>query len=215
MPLCDFSNHDPDFSSEQLEQCTRIIDGLRAISNRIVRIGGSLEDLTSVANRVEGLLDSLDPVTQRRELESYRYQFDPEHPNRVIPFNPATGEFNPIAPAMKMTLEGETLVATLEFGNCYESAPDTVQGGMVSAVYDQLLAYSVMVAGATGPTLWLKVSFLKPTPINQPLRFEAVVESIERKKYAVKGRCYCADELVSEAEALCLGSYPIPRIGQD
>ena len=28
MPLIDFSNHDPDFSSEQVEQCRRIVDGV-------------------------------------------------------------------------------------------------------------------------------------------------------------------------------------------
>jgi acyl-coenzyme A thioesterase PaaI-like protein len=213
MPFSDFSTHDPDFSHEQVDQCARIIEGLRAINTRIVRLGGSLEDLTSVADRVEALLESLSPVTARRAIESYRYEFDPGHPNNVIPFNPATGEFNPLAPALKVALEGNALVAHCEFSNCYESAPDTVQGGMVAAIYDQLLAYAIMVEGKTGPTLWLKVNYVKPTPINEQLRFECAVESIDGRKYSVKGSCRLGDETVSQAEALILGVYDIPQKG--
>lgn len=210
MPAIDFSSHDPDFSPEQEEQCARIIAGLRQINNRIVRLGGPLEALAQAAEGVETLLASLEDVTQSRAIESYRFQFDLDRPNDVIPFNPATGEFNPIAPAMRMSVEGKKLVAELTFPNGYESAPDTVQGGMVSAVYDQLLAYAVMIEGGTGPTLWVKVNFLKPTPINEPLRFECEVDSTDGRKIGVKGSCFRGDEKVTEAEALVLRSYDIP-----
>jgi acyl-coenzyme A thioesterase PaaI-like protein len=209
MPASDFSTHDPEFSPEQEEQSARIIDGLRKINARIVRLGGSLEALTAAADRVEALYESLGDVTQSRAIESYRFAFDPDDPNNVIPFNPATGEFNPIAPKLVMTLEGKKLVARCEFPNCYESAPDSVQGGMVAAVFDQLLAYSIMVEGVVGPTAWIKVNYLKPTPINQPLRFEAAVDSIDGKKYRVRGSCYLGDEKISDAEALVLGAYPL------
>jgi acyl-coenzyme A thioesterase PaaI-like protein len=213
MPASDFSSSDPDFSQKQEEQCARIIDGLRQINTKIVRLGGSLDALTSTADRIEALLESLDEVTQARAMESYRFEFDLDHPNNVIPFNPATGEFNPIAPKLKMALAGKKLVAHCEFSNCYESAPDTVQGGMVAAVYDQVLAYSVMVEGSTGPTIWMRVSYLKPTPINEPLRFECAVDSIDGRKFSVKGSCHHGDEKVSEAEGLILGAYDIPQAG--
>jgi acyl-CoA thioesterase FadM len=84
---------------------------------------------------------------------------------------------------------------------------------MSAAVYDQLLAYSVMAQGRTGPTLWLKVSYLKPTPINRRLRFECAVESIDGKKFSVTGRCHCGDEKPSEAQALMLAAYPLEVTG--
>ncbi len=84
---------------------------------------------------------------------------------------------------------------------------------MVAAVYDQLLAYAMMVEGKTGPTLWLKVNYLKPTPINETLRFEGSVVSVERKKFTASASCYRGDEKISEAEALMLGSYDIPMAG--
>ncbi|MAE95230.1 MAG: hypothetical protein CL910_11270 [Deltaproteobacteria bacterium] len=213
MPLSDYTSFDPDFSEEQVAQCARLIAGMRTINERVVRLSGSVEDLSAAADRVEALLDSIEPVTRSRAMESFRYAFDADAPNDVIPFNPATGEFNPIAPPMKMTLENEKLVIRCTFPDRYESGPDMVQGGMVAAVYDQLLAYAVMAAGATGPTLWLKVSYLKPTPIHEELRFEAAVASVEGKKFAVEGSCYRGDQKISEAQAMVLRAMDLPRKG--
>lgn len=214
MPLSDYSSFDPDFSGEQVAQCARIIAGLRKINERAVRLSGSVEELSAAADRVEALAESMEPVTRRRAMQSFRYAFDAEAPNDVIPFNPATGEFNPIAPPLEMTLEGEKLVIRCTFPDRYESGPDMVQGGMVAAVYDQLLAYSVMAAGATGPTLWLKVSYLKPTPIHEELRFEGMVNSIEGKRFTVRGSCHHGDQKISEAEAQVLRAIDLPRKGE-
>jgi predicted thioesterase len=71
----------------------------------------------------------------------------------------------------------------------------------------------IMVHGFTGPTLWIKVSYLKPTPINVPLRFEAAVEEVDGKKFSVKGACFQGDEKITEAEGSILGSYELPVTG--
>jgi hypothetical protein len=213
MPGSDFASQDPNFTPEQEAQCARIVDGLRKVNTRIVRLGGSLESLKSAADRVEALLDSLDEVTESRALVTYKFPFDLDAPNDILRFNPATGRYNPVAPKLEMDVEGEKLVIRCEFPNCYESAPETVQGGVVSAVYDQLLAYTCMVGGFTGPTLWIKVSYLEPTPINVPLRFEAVVDEIHGKKFSVKGVCFQGDERITEAEGMILGSYELPVTG--
>lgn len=213
MPTIDFSTHDPNFGPDQEQQCARIVAAVRALNSKVVRLGGSRDALAAAADRVEALVDSLDDVTQTRAMESYRFAFDLEHPNDVIPFNPATGAFNPMSPQLELRVDGQKLVALCTFANCFESAPDTVQGGMVAAVYDQLLAYATMIAGVTGPTLWLRVAYLKPTPINEPLRFECEVLPSEGKKYTAEGACYHGEHKVSEAEALMLASYEIELRG--
>jgi len=112
-----------------------------------------------------------------------------------------------------MAVDGNKLLTHGEFSSCYESGPDTVQGGRVAAVYDQLRAYAVMAGGRTGPTLWLKVSYLKPTPINRRLRFECAVESIDGKKLWGTGSCHRVEEKLSEAQALMLAAYPLEVTG--
>jgi hypothetical protein len=49
MPASDFSCHDPAFSPQQVEQCARIIDGIRKLNAKIVRLSGSLDSLTAAA----------------------------------------------------------------------------------------------------------------------------------------------------------------------
>lgn len=210
MPSIDFSTHDPDFSPAQEQQCARIVASVRKLNNRILRLNGTLEALTEAADQIDVLLQSLESVSATRAMESYRFAFDLDEPNNVIPFNPATGRYNPLSPELDMKVDGKRLVTSCTFANCHESGPDIVQGGMVAAVYDQLLAYATMIHGVTGPTLWLKVSYLKPTPINEELRFECVVDSIDGKKFTVSGSCYRGDEKVTEAQALMLASYDIP-----
>lgn len=212
MPLEDFDSHDPGFSQEQMDQCARIVAAVRALNEKVVRLAGSAEDLAAAAERIEALSASLDGVTQSRAMETFRFGFDGRAPNGVMPFNPATGAFNPVAPALSMRLDGERLIAEFPFPSHFESAPDTVQGGMVAAFYDQLLAFAVMARGWTGPTLWLRVSYVKRTPIDQPLRFEAWVDEIDGETHTVRGVCYHGDKKVSEAEAAVLGKYEMPRL---
>jgi acyl-coenzyme A thioesterase PaaI-like protein len=212
MPLSDFGSHDPDFSAEQVAECTRIVDGLRVIGTKVVRLSGSVAELAAAADAIAALSASLDAVTQRRAMETFRYRFDREEPNDVMPFNPATGAFNPLAPRLAMRLEGEKLVAEVTFPGNYESAPDTVQGGMVAACFDQVLAFAVMAHGKTGPTISLTVNFVKRTPINQPLRFEGWVETVDGERFSVRGSCFHGEVKVSEAQALILGRVPLPVV---
>jgi acyl-coenzyme A thioesterase PaaI-like protein len=212
MPLTDIGSHDPGFSAEQVAECARIVDGLRAINTKIVRLSGSVEELAAAADGIESLSAALDAVTQHRAMEMFRFQFDTEEPNSVMPFNPATGAFNPMAPKLEMRVESEKVVAEFAFPSNYESAPDAVQGGMVAACFDQLLAFAVMVHGTTGPTISLTVHFVKRTPINQPLRFESWVEAVDGEQFTARGSCFHGDVKVSEAEAQILGRVPLPVV---
>lgn len=213
MPLSDFGSHDPDFSTAQVAECARIVAGLRAINTKIVRLSGSAAELAAAADAIEALSASLDSVTRSRAIETFRYRFDRDDPNDVMPFNPATGAFNPLAPAIAMRVEGETLVADVTFPASYESAPDTVQGGMVAACFDQVLAFAVMIHGKTGPTTSLTVHFVKRTPIDRPLRFEARVEAIAGDEVTVRGSCFAGTVKVSAAEARVLAKVPLPVVG--
>jgi acyl-coenzyme A thioesterase PaaI-like protein len=213
MPPVSYSSTDPDFSQAQADQCERIIAGIRQINAKVLHLGGSLEALSDAAGRVEALLESLEAVTGSRAIETYRGAFDLDDPNNVLPFNPATGVLNPLAPKLEMAIDGNSVVTYCEFTRCHEGGPDTAHGGMIAAVYDQLLAYATMLEGKTGPTVWLKVTYLKPTPVNERLRFETVVTSIDGRKYTVAGSCYRGDVKVSEGEGLMLGVYDVAVIG--
>jgi acyl-coenzyme A thioesterase PaaI-like protein len=210
MPPIDYTSSDPEFNQAQADQCVRIIEAIRKINAKVLHLGGSLEALTAAADRAEALFESLDEVTGARAIDSYRGTFDLGDPNNVLPFNPATGVLNPLAPKLEMAIDGKRVVTYCEFSRCHEGGPDTAHGGMIAALYDQLLAYATMLEGKTGPTVWLKVTYLKPTPVNERLRFETAVTAVNGRKYAVAGSCYRDGVKLSEAEGLMLGAYDVP-----
>jgi acyl-coenzyme A thioesterase PaaI-like protein len=90
-----------------------------------------------------------------------------------------------------------------------------VQGGLVATVFDELLAIAMMTKGKAGPTLWIKVTFLKPAPLGEALRFEVDVDASDGKKFTGKGSCYRGDRKITEVECLMLGSYDIPVLDID
>ena len=212
MPASDFGSHDPDFTGAQEDACVRIIDAVRALNTQVLRLNGTTDALNAAAERIEAVTASLDSVTEVRSIETFRFEFDPQDPNRVMPFNPGTGRFNPVAPGVAMRMEKDTLVGEFAFSRRYESGPDAVHGGMVSAFYDQLLAMAVMARGRTGPTLSLQVDFLKRTPIEQALRFEACVTEVEGDRFTATGSCYAGDTKVTQARALVLGNIELPVV---
>jgi len=72
MPASDLASHDPAFSPQQGPQCARIMDGIRRINAKVVRLPGSLDSLAS-----------------------FRFAFDCDPPSDVFPFDPATGGGGP------------------------------------------------------------------------------------------------------------------------
>ena len=212
MPASDYATYDPDFSDGQAAQCRRIVDAVRTLNERVIRLSGSTAELSQAADRVETLITELDAVTGSRAMETFRFQFDAADPNTVMPFNPATGAYNPVAPKMAMRVDGNKLIADFAFTNTYESGPDAVQGGAVASFYDQLLAFVVMANGKTGFTASLKIDYVRPTLINRPLRFEGWVESRVDDKFTTRAECYDEDSVVSKAEALILGRYDMPLV---
>ena len=54
--------------------------------------------------------------------------------------------------------------------------------------------------------------FLKRTPVDQPLRFEARVDAVDGEQFSVRGSCFHGDVKVSEAEARVLGRVPLPVV---
>jgi acyl-coenzyme A thioesterase PaaI-like protein len=94
------------------------------------------------------------------------------------------------------------------FGPAYEGPPGHVHGGLVAAMFDELLGFAQLSPGFTA---YLHVNYRKPTPLNTPLSLTAWVESIERRKRVVRGECRAGDVLLSDAEGLFIA----PRDGED
>lgn len=197
------------FTSGQKTQWLRIIAGIRKVLSKSVNLSGSETQLATLADQTEALDKALEDCASGRVVEQYNWDFDRQKPNDAVPFNAATGAMNPMSPPMRVEVEGVQLSAYINFSNVYEGPPGGVHGGIVSLLWDQLLAQANLIYGTTGPTASLNVEYVKLSPIQQELRFVASVDSVVDKKIITKGVCYAGEEVISRAEGLFIKAWDL------
>ena len=118
------------------------------------------------------------------------------------------GESNPLAPPVRISKnedsEGkEVVVGEVIFDQTREGPPRTVHGGMIAAVFDDVLSGVLSSAGAAGSvTGKLTIRYRRPTPINTDLRFEAWIDHQQGRRLTAQAHCLANGEVTAEAEAL-------------
>jgi hypothetical protein len=58
-----------------------------------------------------------------------------------------SGRSNPLAPPLRLRVEGERTVAAAVYGEAYEGPPGCLHGGFVAAAFDDLLGCAQMASG--------------------------------------------------------------------
>lgn len=122
--------------------------------------------------------------------------------------SPLIGIGNPLAPPMTIREVDGTIEALVTFGQAYEGPPGCVHGGYVAAAFDEVLGATQSLSGAPGMTGTLTVRYEKPTPLQEPLRFEGRLVGVERRKIFVEGACYSGETLTATAKGTFISMQP-------
>lgn len=116
---------------------------------------------------------------------------------------------NPVAPPLVIEdgvrEDGAPMrVGHVTFGLAYEGPPHGVHGGFVAAVFDDILGAAQGLAEGPGVTGRLTVRYRHITPVEEPLRFEAWIDSDDGRRIVAKATCHAEDGalLTADAEAL-------------
>ena len=119
------------------------------------------------------------------------------------------GTENPVAPPLTVAdgtrADGARCkVGTVHLGLAYEGPPHGVHGGIVAALFDDILGAAQGLAPDPGVTGKLTVRYRHITPVEEALRFEAWIESDDGRRITAKATCHAAggDLLTADAEAL-------------
>ncbi len=195
---------DASFSDPQHLALRRLVRAIRRVVAHSVHMIADAETLNSLAEHAESLADAMQPNAGTRPFDKFyppRY-FLRDEPSLILPFSMIGGIYNPIAAPLRIEHDGDTVIVRVSLGDVYEGPHNCVHGGMVSALWDQILGYANVKKETGGPTAWLSIKYRAPTPLHTELRFEACVDRIEGRKIFTAGRCYAGDKLVTEAEAL-------------
>jgi hypothetical protein len=109
------------------------------------------------------------------------------------------GAFNPCFPEYRFDhLDGEIASGRVTFPLVYEGPPGLVHGGFLAVFFDCVMQHQNCVAGLSGKTRSLHVTFRRPTPVLTELRFDIARSEGDR------GITSTARVLLDD-EVLCIG----------
>lgn len=158
-------------------------------------------DIDSVeAGSLEGLLEELDLVHRRLlALPNTRAGGTPagprENPTTLSERSPVSGRVNVAAPPMQIThhprVEGKPgwTEGHVVFSELHEGPSGHVHGGVVAAMFDELLGVAQVHSGAAGYTVELDVRYHRITPLFVPIVYRAELLSREGKVVKVTANC--------------------------
>lgn len=141
------------------------------------------------------------------------YDLDPGSPTATAAarhsyqdLSPLRGRLNPVAPPMAIERvsgpDGLRIVGLAKLSCAYEGPPHGVHGGMVAALFDEILGAAQNLVPPVGVTAKLEIRYRHVTPIEEDLRFEAWIEENRERRIAAKATCHAGDTLTADARGL-------------
>jgi acyl-coenzyme A thioesterase PaaI-like protein len=119
-----------------------------------------------------------------------------------FPYSPLIGSRNPLSPPAEFEIRGGRVHGRVRFGAAYVGPPASVHGGVIAALFDELLGCANLANEVGGMTGTLRVKYLSPTPIGEELRLEGWVERIDGRKVFTRGTIHHRDTLTAEADGV-------------
>ncbi|MBA3372513.1 MAG: hypothetical protein M3493_08630 [Actinomycetota bacterium] len=97
-----------------------------------------------------------------------------------------SGQANPMGVGIHVRRDGEAAVAAFNLGPAFEGAPGRAHGGVVAAVFDDVMGYVLVVHRVPAFTGRLTVNYRAPVPLGVDLSVRAPAEPFRAQ--AVHGR---------------------------
>jgi hypothetical protein len=133
-----------------------------------------------------------------------------------MPFDVVIGRHNPLALPLDLSFAPPNALLRGAFTRPYEGPPDCVHGAVLAASFDILFAAANFIAGLTGPTAKLEITYRRPTALYEPCLFEGRVAGQEGKRVRTVGRLLQRDRVTVEAagDFALLGREDIARMAK-
>lgn len=194
--------------SELLEQlnddASRLIEHLRCSH-------APLEVIDEASGHIQKALQVLAPHLQKGEgwsaisiaSDTPGIAWEDDDLTACMPYSPVTGKRNPIAPPVKMWRgEGNDVSGETIFSPTYAGPPDSVHGGIIAAVFDELLSMANVITGKAGFTGTLSIRYHQKTPLDTPIELWARNEKSEGRKQISRAEFRVNGEVTASAEGL-------------
>jgi len=194
--------HGPDAAFPPGPALARLVDALRRATDLVVRPGAPPAVLDEAARAVEATVGLLEGPTRRWHASTPAFPDVPIGAADFFPFSPMIGEYSPLAPPVRCTLEDGEIVGEAMLHAAYEGPPGCVHGGIIAGLFDELLGVANIAAGVGAMTGTLTVVYRSPTPLYTELRLEGRVHEMDGRKVHTRGTLHAGDRLCAEAEGI-------------
>lgn len=185
----------------------RAAAALRRLGHTLMAREADPDLLARVADAAHRVADDLDEAEPRErdllELKRRMFDVEVEDGGRVSHFDECfvSGSQNPLGTGVEVRRDGDEAVARVELGPAFEGAPDRAHGGVVAAIFDDVLGYLLTLRQQPGFTGELTVRYDAPVPMGSPLVFRARVTGHEGRKLFTEAEAYADGEAVCRARA--------------
>ena len=105
-----------------------------------------------------------------------------------------------MSPGAETKEEGPRLVGRVTLNRAYAGPPHGVHGGIVAALFDEMLGGAQGLAPPPGVTALLEVRYRQLTPVDTPLVFEAWIEDERGRRIVARATCHAGDTLTADAK---------------
>lgn len=174
-----------------------------------------IENVQSVLDRVRAA-----PLRERAIPHGALLQFKMAVPvegrverHQLFADSVVSGSANPMGLGADLWREGEVAVMEVTLGKAFEGAPGRSHGGIVAALIDETMGLVLSLYGELAFTVQLDISYLAPTPINQPITARAWLEERDGRKLSIRASVQSIDAVVAEASALFIAVDPKQFLG--
>jgi acyl-coenzyme A thioesterase PaaI-like protein len=119
-----------------------------------------------------------------------------------MPYSPVSGKRNPIAPSVRLRRVGDEVQGEARFNETYAGPPDSVHGGFIAVVFDELLSMATVISGEAGFTGTLTVRYHQKTPLGKPIELWSKMEDVQGRKLITRGEMRFQGAVTASAEAI-------------
>ncbi len=208
-------NDDPlEVSSARIEAA----EALRRLGNALVGHDVDDDHLFELAKTADGMLTEVIHGERRirpiDDMKRYVWGINPGGRVRLNHFPDCivSGAANPMGLGMAIWRDDDEAVARVRLGHAFEGAPGRAHGGVVAAIFDDVMGMVLTIHAEPAFTARLMVSYLAPVPVGVELEFRARQTWREGRKLFIAAEARHAGEVLAEAEGLFI-ALPPERFG--
>lgn len=172
-------------------------------------IGHQADDalLETMTSALETFSAQLAGGTHRsREKAGFHEHWDsPVQEGELVPSwadRPISGVASPWSLEPEVRRHGDGVRATITFGSAHEGAPERCHGGIVAALFDDILGSVLAVIGQGAFTGELTIRYVAPVPLYRELVCTCRVDSREGRKLYLSGELTDGDQVVARAVSI-------------